>query len=1032
MSAAPTVSTHRSFARAPRPEVYRLTERVLVRAPAMSVELYRAMSERAKDGADAEWVDLAPGTLLPSDARIRAAIAVGSPSLFERLGGAGDARGDDGAELRRKLHRYLVRMSTRATPFGLFAGVALGRWAETTDLSLAGTWARTRARPDMAWLAKEIAELESRGEVRRRLKLLTNPLAFVHGGRVLVSQRGRDDAPVSLRATGVVLRALDLAREPVRHADLAAALLASSAGATREKVDALLDQLWKHGVLVTDLRPSPTADDPLAVVLRALEGVAPAADARARIEEAVRAASGWKATETQAAAGMQVDAAHALRGSCVSREIGLEAARAAEILLRMTPSPAGLRYLAAYRESFVERYGMEREVPLLELLDPACGIPYAQRRMDLSDPKRDPAVLGIALRALRERRRVVTLDDALVRSLSTFDLDLARCPRSLDINVLVAARSRDHVARGEYAVVAGPVLGAQAAGRLLGRFADMLPDARQELEAILRAEQALTPGALWADLVDTPHDPHGTNVVLRPGLATHEIPVGALPSVPAENVIRLRELVVGVRDDRFYVRWPRGGTRVHVRSGHMLNPASCGTVGQFLMEASHDGKAVLAPFQWGPAKSFPFLPRIQVGRLVLSLARWRLDAAEARRDLGAGDRDAFARAFADWRRAWDLPRLVYVGDIDHRMLLDLDHPLHVEELRREIQRTTAGEVELQEGVPGIDDAWLEGEDGHHVCELAVSLVRDPPKAAAATTTPPAPPPQRALPPRSAVLRPPGTEWLFVKLYAAKHHEEELIAGPIRRFARQAVEQRIADDWYFVRYLDPDVHVRLRFRGAPERLTRELAPAAFAWAGALMNDGVCARFVVDTYDREVERYGGEEGMRIAEAIASADSAAVAELLALPRDFAAGYDRTDLAVLSTAQLLGALGLDEDARRAWLRELGLKTARTECAEQYRRRRDRLVAMLPASPDALAAVFGRPAADALAARADRVHPLGRELAAAAQGGALTQTTSDLFRSYMHMHCNRVFGVDHAVERRVYGLLARAHDALKHQRSVP
>src|SRR4029077_3105180 len=87
---------------------------------------------------------------------------------------------------------------------------------------------------------------------------------------------------------------------------------------------------------------------------------------------------------------VQVDLALGLRGASISGEIGIEAARAAELLLRMTPSPRGLRYLAAYREAFVERYGLEREVPLLELVDPDCGLPYALRRMDLSDEKRDP------------------------------------------------------------------------------------------------------------------------------------------------------------------------------------------------------------------------------------------------------------------------------------------------------------------------------------------------------------------------------------------------------------------------------------------------------------------------------------------------------------------------------------------------------------------------------------------------------------------------------------------------------------------
>jgi thiopeptide-type bacteriocin biosynthesis protein len=38
-----------------------------------------------------------------------------------------------------------------------------------------------------------------------------------------------------------------------------------------------------------------------------------------------------------------------------------------------------------------------------------------------------------------------------------------------------------------------------------------------------------------------------------------------------------------------------------------------------------------------------------------------------------------------------------------------------------------------------------------------------------------------------------------------------------------------------------------------------------WAADLVADGECTRFGFDTYEREVERYGGEGGIRAAEAI-----------------------------------------------------------------------------------------------------------------------------------------------------------------------
>src|SRR5918993_1260334 len=74
--------------------------------------------------------------------------------------------GDPGwPRLEGKLLRYRIRMATRPTPFGLFAGVGVARWADRTDLALAGP-PRTRTRLDMEWLLRLVLPLEGHPRVR--------------------------------------------------------------------------------------------------------------------------------------------------------------------------------------------------------------------------------------------------------------------------------------------------------------------------------------------------------------------------------------------------------------------------------------------------------------------------------------------------------------------------------------------------------------------------------------------------------------------------------------------------------------------------------------------------------------------------------------------------------------------------------------------------------------------------------------------------------------------------------------------------
>src|SRR5437016_2139975 len=114
---------------------------VFVRAPLLPIEAYHALSQGEGD---------AEGTAPEDEAtirnpQVRRAVAVGSTALLDALerGERGALTKRDAARLESRLLRHLIRMSTRPTPFGLFAGVALGEWGPQTDLAVEATAART-------------------------------------------------------------------------------------------------------------------------------------------------------------------------------------------------------------------------------------------------------------------------------------------------------------------------------------------------------------------------------------------------------------------------------------------------------------------------------------------------------------------------------------------------------------------------------------------------------------------------------------------------------------------------------------------------------------------------------------------------------------------------------------------------------------------------------------------------------------------------------------------------------------------------
>ncbi|WP_280469483.1 lantibiotic dehydratase, partial [Nocardia brasiliensis] len=719
----------------------------------------------------------------------------------------------------------------------------------------------------------------------------------------------------------------------------------------------------------------------------------------------------------------QTDMSRPFTGRQVNSAVATEAVRAAELTIRLSSWPAGTAELDSYRAAFTERYGPDREVGLLELLDPEIGL-GAPRKADkggTDDERRQVrhrTLTDLALDAIRERKSVVELDPATIAKLELQSADPAKVPASLDLSLFVVADSATAVDAGEFQVVVGPNLGASTAGRVLGRFADLIgSSAEQALHEAAAAEARCRPGRLWAEVSYLPRPGRLANVTIRPLAREWELPFDTTPGARAERVIPLSELVVGLRDGRFVVRWPRTGQEVVTCAGHMLNAQVAPAVVRFLDEINRDGRPVPMTFDWGPATGFPFLPRVQAGRVVLAPARWRLPVD----DLAPKSAASFATAFAAWRQHWQPPRHLYLAMADHRLLLDLDAPDQVEQIRDEARRTLGGKLYLEEALPGPGHAWLPGPDGHYLSELVVPLVR--------TAVEPEPVRGQAHSAPSSTsaarLRPPGSDWLFAKLYHVPTFEEDLLAHQIRSFCAQAVADGSAGSWFFLRYTDPDPHLRIRWHGDPDRLTDRLAPALLRWGSRLVTDGYCRRVSVDTYDQEVERYGGPAGTAVAEDLFAADSAAVLELLALVDRRVVTLDRTLLGMVTVDDLVTAFDMTE-AERIDLYRNGVLERRAT-ADEYRRENATFRSLLGDRRWLASRPGGSAVAEILDRRRIHLRAAVSQLDLLADRGELTRSRPELVRSFVHMHCNRLLGCGHPPEQRVLGLLWRTRESLRH-----
>lgn len=123
---------------------------------------------------------------------------------------------------------------------------------------------------------------------------------------------------------------------------------------------------------------------------------------------------------------------------------------------------------------------------------------------------------------------------------------------------------------------------------------------------------------------------------------------------------------------------------------------------------------------------------------------------------------------------------------------------------------------------------------------------------------------------------PGGKWLYFKLYTSHQHAEHLLVHNIIDYTEKLLSQDLIDKWFFIRYEDPEPHLRLRLRLTSVMDYNNIYSLFEGCFKDELSLGKIWKVQVDTYVRELERYGIDT-MDTLESIFYRDSVCIANLL-----------------------------------------------------------------------------------------------------------------------------------------------------------
>jgi thiopeptide-type bacteriocin biosynthesis protein len=523
-------------------------------------------------------------------------------------------------------------------------------------------------------------------------------------------------------------------------------------------------------------------------------------------------------------------------------------------------------------------------------------------------------------------------------------------------------------------------------------------------------------------------------------LRGHEIVFLGRSGIAAERQIPVADLMISIIGDRVVLYSMTHRKPVQPRLTSALSYSGTLGVVQFLGAMAGQRTRTWLGWDWGRLRRERFLPRVCVGRVVLARAAWAVDADELKPLLRPSAVERFRKVQA-WRHERHLPRFCLLIEDENELLVDLDNTLSIDTFCDLV--SNRGRVTVEEMLPGVDELAVHGPEGRFMHDLVVPLLKEP--------IPPPSMPVSAPPPlrtddseHPAENLAPGSEWLSFKLYGGEGTADAVLTEAVTPAIAELQRRGVVDSWFFIRYSDPDTHLRVRLHGSPAHLGADALTEMHHWLAPALASGRLWRIELSTYEREIHRYGGPRNIERAERLFQFDSEAAREIVFACQGDAGATFRWQLALAGADRWLRDMGFDLEARRAFARrardayvqEFVAQNKATQgwFAERFRKERKAIAPLIdiehqPTEPSLAAGL------QALERRSRQSAVLIGEMRQMQSQNQLSTSLEDIAHSLIHMFVNRVLRSSQRMQELViYEFLARLYDSewARHKSPAP
>lgn len=561
--------------------------------------------------------------------------------------------------------------------------------------------------------------------------------------------------------------------------------------------------------------------------------------------------------------------------------------------------------LENFRNQFINRYGENVELPLLEVLDNEVGIGYligwkeessfSSLIDDFETPQIDTKSGLLTVNFEIDIFWTTKIIEAINCHQCSIDLSTSELPKLKDSNNHIAGTFPVSYSKFNN-MIFDIRAGAHSALHHIGRFTFIDQDLALFADEIVNDEKIFFDNKLTAEIFHHASNNSG-NVTLRKIRRPYEItiltnPTGYSSQIPLTDIyIKIngeKVILTSKKLNKEIVPFLSSAQNFHFDTLPIYH-LFCDLQAQYRNNYLTLG---ISPFL---LNNFQFIPRICYGAdLVLSPATWRVWKDELTTLKGVR-KAVDMNEFEDFRNLRKIPRFVFFMDNkESKFLLDLKSEVHLEvlfDLIKQVDYFVLKECLYDPSNPS----------GAYVNEnIKFLLVKNKNSVAARSHDN-----HHINFNQTKKKYLPANDWLYYKFYTGIDFSDRFISGILNSIVVEFYSKGLITKWFFIRYADPDYHLRVRFLLSNKSNTEDVIKLISNNITDLVHHRLIWRTEISTYERELDRYGAD--IHISESIFHLSSELFLKGLIDSKKTSSNKTLWLSAMWETDQILNAFGMD-----------------------------------------------------------------------------------------------------------------------------